>query len=77
MGKKTDDMGPQRLRLKASLISSDGGKTWILLRQYYLCDISTDSLMDVRLDGLELATVRRTEARAAGIENEDAGRKST
>ena len=57
MSKKTDDAGPQRLRLKASLISNDGGKTWVVSRQYYVCDIASDSLLDVRFT--EYAVVDR------------------
>jgi hypothetical protein len=72
MKRQIDTAAPQRLRLKASLISNDGGKTWVVSRQYYVCDIASDSLLDVHLTGLEMATVRRTEAQAARMENEHA-----
>lgn len=28
------------LKLKAALISTDGGRTWVVSRQYYLTDLS-------------------------------------
>lgn len=38
-------------RLKAILLSNDGGKTWIISRQYYLVDLKTDKFADIQLQG--------------------------
>ena len=39
------------LKLKSIMVSEDGGKTWLLVRQYYLTDVSTNSFLDDLLQG--------------------------
>ncbi|MCJ7485801.1 MAG: hypothetical protein MUQ25_06485 [Candidatus Aminicenantes bacterium] len=39
------------LKLKAIFISDDGGKTWMLVRQYYLTDVTTNRFLDDLLQG--------------------------
>ena len=39
------------LKLKAIFISEDGGKTWMLVRQYYLTDVTTNRFLDELLQG--------------------------
>lgn len=69
MKRQIDTAAPQRLRLKASLISSDGGKTWVVSRQYYVCDIISDRLLDIRLTGLEMALVLAGKPRSRSRSN--------
>ena len=39
------------LKLKSIMISNDGGKTWVISRQYYLADMVTQGFLDTRLEG--------------------------
>ncbi len=39
------------LKLKAILLSTDGGKTWILVHQYYLSDPQKRALQNNTLEG--------------------------
>ena len=39
------------LKLKAVLISDDGGQTWIVMKQYYLVDLRSDSFISTFLQG--------------------------
>jgi hypothetical protein len=43
--------GGHPLKLKAILLSDDGGKTWMLVRQYYLTDVTTNRFLDDLLQG--------------------------
>ena len=42
------------LKLKAVLLSHDGGQTWTVGRQYYLTDLSTNRLLDESMQGIYL-----------------------
>ena len=53
------------LKLKATLISTDGGLTWLVTRQYYLAMVSTRALQDKTLEG-------RTFILNRGIDNDEA-----
>ena len=39
------------LKLKAVLLSTDGGTTWLLVHQYYLTDPQSRALLDNTLEG--------------------------
>ncbi len=41
------------LKLKAVLLSTDGGKTWLLVHQYYLSDPASRALLNNTLEGRE------------------------
>ena len=34
------------LKAKLTLVSTDGGKSWLCVRQHYLCDLQTHHLFD-------------------------------
>ncbi len=38
-------------RLKAILLTHDGGKTWIVARQYYVVDLKADKFIDIQTQG--------------------------
>jgi len=38
-------------RIKVILLSNDGGRTWIVSRQYYAVDLKTDKFVDIQLQG--------------------------
>jgi hypothetical protein len=42
------------LKLKAILLSHNGGRSWIVGRQYYLTDLETNLLLDESVQGLFL-----------------------
>lgn len=42
------------LKLKAILLSNDGGKTWIVSRQYFLVDLREDQFRNESLQGQTL-----------------------
>ena len=46
-----DDKRGHPLKLKAVLISDDGGKTWLCVRQYYLTDVTTNRFLDDLIQG--------------------------
>jgi hypothetical protein len=46
-------------RLKATLISHDGGRTWIITRQYYLVDLAADQFLNIELQGQALVFLKR------------------
>lgn len=48
---------PQTLKLKAILISIDGGRTWLISRQFFLLDVKLDKYLDQEIDGTRLATI--------------------
>ena len=39
------------LKRKSIMLSEDGGKTWMLVRQYYLTDVTTNRFLDDLLQG--------------------------
>jgi len=43
--------GRHPLKLKAILVSEDGGKTWLLVRQYYVTDVTTNRFLDDLFQG--------------------------
>ena len=43
--------GHKSLKLKALLLSQDGGETWLLLRQYYLTDLNSGQFLDILMQG--------------------------
>ena len=45
------------IKLKAVLLSDDGGKTWIISRQYYLTDLRTNRFLETLLQGIRLKTI--------------------
>lgn len=42
------------LKLKAVLLSHNGGRTWVVGRQYYLTDLDTSLLLDESMQGIFL-----------------------
>ena len=42
------------LKLKAVLLSHDGGQSWIVGRQYYLTDLDTNQLLNESMQGIYL-----------------------
>jgi len=42
------------LKLKAVLLSHDGGQSWTVGRQYYLTDLETNLLLDESMQGIFL-----------------------
>lgn len=42
------------LKLKAVLLSNDGGRSWVVSRQYYLTNLETNGLMNESLQGISL-----------------------
>jgi hypothetical protein len=46
--------GRHPLKLKAIMLSDDGGKTWLLVRQYYLTDVATNRFLDDLVQGTRL-----------------------
>jgi len=42
------------LKLKAILLSHDGGRSWIVSRQYYLTDLDTNLILDESMQGIFL-----------------------
>jgi hypothetical protein len=47
-------LNKKALKLKAVLLSHDGGRSWIVGRQYYLTDLATNLLLDESMQGLFL-----------------------
>jgi len=47
-------LNTKTLKLKAVLLSHDGGRSWIVGRQYYLTDLATNLLLDESMQGLFL-----------------------
>ena len=47
-------LNKKALKLKAMLLSHDGGRSWIVGRQYYLTDLATNLLLDESMQGLFL-----------------------
>ena len=43
--------GRHPLKLKALLVSEDGGRTWLLVRQFYITDMVTNRYLDDLLQG--------------------------
>jgi hypothetical protein len=48
---------PQTLKLKAILISTDAGRSWLISRQFFLLDVKTDKYLDQEIDGTRLAVI--------------------
>ena len=42
---------PKKLKAKVILLSSDGGKTWVVSRSYYVVDVQTDMFVDYPMQG--------------------------
>ena len=42
------------LKLKAILLSHDGGRSWMVGRQYYLTDLESNQLLDESMQGIFL-----------------------
>jgi len=47
-------LNTRALKLKAVLLSHDGGRSWTVGRQYYLTDLETNLLLDESMQGLFL-----------------------
>lgn len=45
------------LMLRAHLLSIDGGRTWVVSRQYFLRDMKTNQFLNNELEGLRLAVI--------------------
>jgi hypothetical protein len=43
--------GRHPLKLKALLVSEDAGRTWLLVRQFYITDMVTNRYLDDLLQG--------------------------
>ncbi len=55
------------LKLKAVLLSRDGGRSWAVVRQYYLTDLETNRLLDESMQGIGLTqTQENTNADRTG-----------
>ena len=46
------------LKLKAVLISDDGGKTWLCVRQYYLTDVTANRFLNELMQGKRFAITK-------------------
>ena len=46
------------LKLKAVLISDDGGKTWLCVRQYYLTDVTANRFLSELMQGKRFAIIK-------------------
>jgi hypothetical protein len=50
------------LRLKAVLLSEDGGDTWLVIRQFYCADLQTNQIVPgLELPGMRLKTISKPE----------------
>jgi hypothetical protein len=50
----------QAIKLKASLVSTDGGETWVVIRQFYAADArQQDVLLPLKFLGTRLRTIGR------------------
>jgi len=56
--------GGHPLKLKAILLSDDGGKTWMLVRQYYLTDVTTNRFLDDLLQGKRFGIINNGDSNA-------------
>jgi len=50
-------MLPQQMKFKALLLTRDGGRTWVCVKQYYLSNATTGQLLDEILQGTRLITI--------------------
>ncbi len=57
------------LKLKAVLLSRDGGRSWMVGRQYYLTDLETNRLLDESMQGIFL-TQKQENTNANGTRND-------
>jgi hypothetical protein len=48
---------PKGLKLKAVLLSNDGGKRWTILRQHYLTRLDNAAFLDDSVQGMTLRLV--------------------
>lgn len=49
---------PQTLKLRAHLVSSDRGKTWVVARQFFLVNMKTKEYVEhTDLEGTRLAVI--------------------
>jgi hypothetical protein len=48
---------PNPIRLKATLLSDDGGHSWVVVRQFYVTDLRTNSFIDEKFEGIRLRTL--------------------
>jgi hypothetical protein len=46
-------------KLKALLITEDGGETWLCVRQYYLTDLVSGNFMDLTVQGQRFKTIKK------------------
>jgi len=58
----------QTLKLKAVLISTDGGMNWLCTRQYYLTDPQTRVLLNNTFEGRKFTTIEGTENESTSIQ---------
>jgi hypothetical protein len=58
------ETGEHPLKLKAILLSDDGGKTWLLVRQYYLTDVTTNRFLDDLLQGKRFGILNNGDSNA-------------
>lgn len=59
------------LKMKALLISADGGRTWLISRQFFLAELRTQRFLEPVLEGTYLSVVEEE-----GSEHVDASGKS-
>lgn len=45
-------LAKKALKLKAVLLSTDSGQTWVVSRQYYLTDLETNLLLNDSMQGI-------------------------
>ena len=46
------------IKLKAVLISNDGGQTWTCVRQYYLTDVTANRFLGELMQGKRFAMIK-------------------
>ena len=49
------------LKMKAIMISKDGGKHWTITRRWYIIDMSTNEYLDEGMLGMHLATMEEAD----------------
>ena len=65
-------LGTDSAKLKAVLLTQDGGRTWLVVRQYYLTDLATTEFLDESVQGFKLKTIEGHNHGRTGTENNKA-----
>lgn len=59
--RKNPNTLPRGLKLKAVLLSTDGGESWVIARQHYLTRLDDASFLDDSVQGMKLQRVEEDE----------------